>query len=213
MKNIEVKIGDFLGEKVLRPIRSKRDIILLLLDTMKLIVNPEGSFSDDSGKVIICVDKMSRIFYETKVKYFSFIFPFLIENINQNYKIYDNHTECELNDRMISLLISIFQQENLWGSSLEKAMDIIIDSAEEYEYSDIDTIWKLIIKLWHMEDGYIRYDYDPVNEDGDIHPLYHFDINYSSAATYKIGLNNPIKVNDFQNILNIKTKCSYLRIV
>ncbi len=213
MKTIEVKIGDFLGEKILRPIRNKRDIILLLLDTMKLIVNPEGSFSDDFGKVTIYVDKMSRIFYETKEKYFSFIFPFLIENQNQNYKIYDNHTECELNDRMISLLISIFQQENLWGNSLEKAMDIIIDRAEEYEYSDIDTIWKLIIKLWHMEDGYIRYDYDPANEDGDIHPLYHFDINYSSAVTYKIGLNNPIKVNDFQNTLNIKTNCAYLRIV
>lgn len=71
MKIIEVKIGDFLGEKVLKPIRSKRDIILLLLDTMKLIVNPEGSFSDDFGKVTIYVDKMSRIFYETKEKYFS----------------------------------------------------------------------------------------------------------------------------------------------
>ena len=213
MKIIEVKIGDFLGEKLLRPIRNKRDIILLLLDTMKLIVNPVGSFSDDFGKVTICVDKMSRIFYETKEKYFSFIFPFLIENQNQNYKIYDNHTECELNDRMISLLISIFQQENLWGNSLEKAMDIIIDRAEEYEYSDIDTIWKLIIKLWHMEDGYIRYDYDPANEDGDIHPLYHFDINYSSAVTYKIGLNKPIKGNDFQDTLNIKTNCAYLRIV
>ena len=37
MKIIEVKIGDFLGEKLLRPIRNKRDIILLLLDTMKEI--------------------------------------------------------------------------------------------------------------------------------------------------------------------------------
>lgn len=193
MKIIEVKIGDFLGEKVLKPIRSKRDMILLLLDTMKLIVNPEGSFSDDFGKVTIYVDKMSRIFYETKEKYFSFIFPFLIENLDQNYKIYDNHTECELNDTMISLLI--------------------IDRAEEYEYSDIDTIWKLIIKLWLMEDGYIRYDHDPANEDGDMHPLYHFDINYSSAVTYKIGLKNPIKVNDFQDTLNIKTNCAYLRIV
>lgn len=64
-----------------------------------------------------------------------------------------------------------------------------------------------------MEDGYIRYDYDPANEDGDIHPLYHFDINYSSAVTYKIGLNKPIKGNDFQDTLNIKTNCAYLRIV
>lgn len=213
MKIIEVTIGDFLGEKVLKPIRSKRDMILLLLDTMKLIVNPEGGFLEDLGKVTIYVDKMSRIFYETKEKYFSFIFPFLIENLDQNYKIYDNHTECELNDTMISLLISIFQQENLWGNSFEKAMDVILDCSKEFEYSDIDIIWNLIIKLWYMEDGYIRYDYDPANEDGDIHPLYHFDINYSSAVTYKIGLNKPIKGNDFQDILNIKTNCAYLRIV
>ena len=38
--------------------------------------------------------------------------------------------------RMISLLISIVRQDGILGDSLERAMDAIIESAEEYEYKD-----------------------------------------------------------------------------
>lgn len=211
MKVYEVKMGDFLNDKISRPIREKRDIILLLLETIKIFGSPENNVSNEKGQISICVDKVSRIFYLTKSKYFSYIFPFSVEQRNGYYKFYDNLTECELNDRMISLLISIFRQDGILGDSLERAMDAIIESAEEYEYKDIDTIWRLIFKLWYMEDGYIRYDCDSENENGDRHPLYHFDVNYSSGVTYKIGLRHAISGSDFQDVLDVKTDCAYLK--
>ena len=91
-------------------------------------------------------------------------------------------------------------------------MDFIIESAEDYEYKEIDNIWRILFKLWYMEDGYIRYDYDPVHENGRIHPLYHLDVNYSSNLTYKIGLKDALNMDAFQNFLDIKTGSAYLEL-
>lgn len=205
-------MGDFLEEKTLKPIRSKREIILLLLETLKLFENPEDSIINETGKIYIHIDKMSRIFYITKEKYFSFLFPFSVDVQDGRYRFYDSLTEYELNDKIISLLICIFKQSGVLECSLEKAMDYIIESAEEYEFKDIDSIWRILFKLWYMEDGYIRYDYDPEHQKADIHPLHHLDINYSSGATYKLGLRTHIQMEDFKNILDTKTDCLYVAI-
>lgn len=61
-----------------------------------------------------------------------------------------------------------------------------------------------------METGYIRYDYDPDHENGTLHPLYHFDVNYSSKGTYKMGINKKMEKEDFVDLLDIKTKCHYI---
>lgn len=213
MKIIERTIGEFFLKKSMRPIRNKQDIILLLLETLKLVNNLDNIILDEKGKVLIYIDNMSRIFYETEEKIFSFFFPFSIEEKeNKEYRIYDNVTNLEITNQMISLLISIFEKGINQGDSLESVVDFIIESAEDYEYKNIDDIWTILFKLWYMEDGYIRYDYDPKHENGKLHPLYHLDINYSSGVTYKIGVKNPLCLNEVKNILNIKTNCAYVEL-
>ena len=209
MKIVKLTVGEFFGNKVQQPIRNKRDIILLLLETLKLFDNM-GDVVKEKGNIMIYIDKMSRIFYEVENKIFSFIFPFSIEEQEGCYRIYDSQTEFELNNQMISLLISIFKQDGILEQSLEKAMDFIIESAEEYGYENIDDLWRMIIKLWYMEDGYVRYDYDPQHQNANIHPLHHLDINYSSGTTYKLGLKNSVKLEEFKNLLDAQTDCAFL---
>ncbi len=211
MKTIEKKVGEFFCEKVLKPVRNKQDIILLLLETLKWVNNTENEVSNEKGRIIIYIDKMSRIFYETDEKAFSLCFPFsLEEKEDHRIRVYDSLTDLEITNQMISLLISIFKQDRKLGESLENVMDFIIESAEDYEYKNIDEIWRLLFKLWYMEDGYIRYDYDPEQENGKKHPLYHLDVNYSSGTTYKIGLNAPLQVDKLKDILDTTTDCLYL---
>ncbi len=211
MKLIERKMNGLFCQKVQKPIRGKRDTILLLLETLKLVNHAESNILNEKGKIIIYIDKMSRIFYIMDYKIFSFYFPFSLEEKGkENYKIYDSLTDFEITNQMLSLLISIFEKDTKIWESLENLMDFIIDSANDYEYKNIDDIWKLIIKLWHMEDGYIRYDYDAIHENGKLHPLYHLDINYSSGAAYKIGLKQEMKMIEFKDILDTTTNCSYL---
>lgn len=211
MKTIEKKIGEYFSEKVLKPVRSKQDIILLLLETLKVVNNTENEVSNEKGRIIIFIDKMSRIFYETDEKVFSLCFPFsLEEKENHHVRVYDSLTDLEITNQVISLLISIFKQDGKLGESFESVIDFIIESAEDYEYENIDDIWRLLFKLWYMEDGYIRYDYDPKQENGKMHPLYHLDVNYSSGTTYKIGLNTPLQVNELKDILDTTTECVFL---
>ena len=213
MKIIERKIGEFFSEKVLRPVRNKQDVILLLLETLKLINDRENEITNERGKVIICIDKMSRVFYETNKKAFSICFPFSIEEKDERYfRIYDSLTDVEITLQMISLLISIFKKDGKLGESLESVMDFIIESAEDYEYKNIDDIWRMLFKLWYMEEGYIRYDYDPEHENKEIHPLYHLDVNYSSGVTYKIGLNGALQIGGLKKILDTTTDCAYLTV-
>lgn len=211
MKVIERKIGEFFCERVIKPIRSKQDVILLLLESLKLVNDVENGVINEKGKFVICIDKMSRIFYETDGKIFSLNFPFSMkENKDHHYRIYDNQTDLEITNQMISLLISIFKKGGKLEKSLENVMDFIIEGAEDYEYKNVDDIWRLLFKLWYMEDGYLRYEYDPEHANENMHPLYHLDINYSSGITYKIGLKNSLQVDELKDILDIKTDCLYL---
>lgn len=113
MKVIERKIGEFFLEKIIKPIRSKQDVILLLLETLKLVKDVENGITNERGRIIICIDKMNRIFYETDEKIFSLCFPFSLEEKENHYlRIYDNLTDLEITNQMISLLISILKTIN-----------------------------------------------------------------------------------------------------
>lgn len=211
MKIIERKIGTFFCEKITKPIRSKQDAILLLLETLKIVNDTGGEDCNEGGRIIIYIDKMSRIFYETDKKIFSLCFPFSVEEKEDQYlRVYDSLTDLEITNQMISLLISIFKKDGKIEESFENAMDFIIESAEDYEYKNIDDIWRLLFRLWYIEDGYIRYDYDSEHEDGKRHPLYHFDVNYSSGTTYKIGVKHALEIDEMKNILDVTTDCVYL---
>lgn len=61
----------------------------------------------------------------------------------------------------IDKMSRIFSQSDAFEQSFERAIDYIIESMEEYEFENIDDIWRLVIRLWYMEDGYVRYDHDP----------------------------------------------------
>ena len=79
------------------------------------------------------------------------------------------------------------------------------------ESNIIDTNGILILEeIFLSEPAYIRYDHDSDNENGKLHPLNHLDVNYSAYGTFKLGLENLMVENYFEDVLNIKTDCSYL---
>lgn len=51
----------------------------------------------------------------------------------------------EITLQMISLLISILKKDGKLGESPECVMDFIIESAEDYEYKNIDDIMEDIV--------------------------------------------------------------------
>jgi hypothetical protein len=68
-----------------------------------------------------------------------------------------------------------------------------------------------------VEDGYIRYDHDPINFsifndkwEPNKHPLHHYDLFYSSTTTFKIWIKNAITEKDFINFSDITKDCNYI---
>lgn len=210
-KIIEIPIEDLFHKKVVKIIRRKEELIILLLESIKLLLlgNILGTLKE-RGRLILRVDKMSRLIFEIENKYFSFNFPFSIDfdESNSEIRIYDSSTGIDLDSKLVSILISIFNQKINTERSLD---DIYYELAYGDNIPNIDDIWSVIEHLIMFECGYLRYDYDEEHQNAHVHPLNHIDINYSISSTFKIGFEKRITVEDFMDILDIRTNCHYLK--
>lgn len=206
-KIIAVNVGESFLEKIIKPIRKKEDIIVLLLESIKVFLVGNIICDEDSkGKVVIRVDKMSRIIFEIKDKYFSFNFPFNVEKGNLT-KFYDSNIGIDIDSKVVSILLGIFNDEIIKNDSLE---EIYYELAYIEGIPEIENVWRLVRKLMLFESGYLRYDCDLERANGTLHPIHHFDIYFSSGNSFKVGLDDKINIDEFIDILDIQTNCYYL---
>ncbi|HMS66891.1 MAG TPA: hypothetical protein PKD18_02085 [Saprospiraceae bacterium] len=205
MKIIERDIFPFRENDFFFPLRDKIDYIrVIIYATRYLLLNFEVDSVECTSSMKLCIDKMSRLFFYKDKKYFSVSFPFTIQ-VNGNDIIY----------------ISTLSGKPITSESVSHVISIIEDSkfklnpslTDYYLESDSSSSIGIAIleELFQAEPAYIRYDNDVVNQNAKLHPLNHFDINYSSYGTYKIGLENEIESNYFDDFLNIRTDCRFLR--
>lgn len=215
-KNFEINISDYLFDIIMKPIRKKEDIAILLLETIKaFLLGNIISDIDSKGKIILNINKMSRLIFKTSDKYFSFNFPFSVEKIfstKDHLRIYDSNFCITLDSKIIAVLLSLFREDILAQKSLDELYDHLYDSQAEIEEYDIDSAWLILKKIIMFESGYLRYDYDEEHQNGLLHPLNHLDIYYSSNNTFKLGLDTRISINKFIDILDVDTNCHFLRI-
>jgi hypothetical protein len=235
MKKLKFYLSQNLFQAANKSIREKSDAIELLLATVPEIMI-DKTVDNNLGFCEVIVDKMSRIIYTLQrdgivYKKFSFTFPFYLkENTSEvfpKWNIYDNSGEY-LNSQVISILLILFN-EGLFNENISTDIEPlefyerILQAIKEVE-ADLNInevlIWHFIRKLFLFEPGYIRYDFDnDVTRCNEItHPLHHIDFYYSSNATMKIGVakNNQDfekwKEDSFEDLLNIKSPCYYLKI-
>ena len=197
-KEISINIEKSFLEIIIKPIRKKEDIIRLLLETIRFFLIGYSHKNDEFGKIIIKINKMSRVIYQTKNKIFSINFPFSIkENGKLKYENLDTTLKIQFDNKIISSLIELLNE---------------IDQIEQtLNYNDDNKIWKLLKKLLFLECGYLRFDYDEEYQNGDYHPINHYDIYYSNSNTFKLGLNETIDVEKFIDLLDITTPCHFIK--
>jgi len=163
------------------------------------------------GKIIICVDKMSRIFFISENKIYSLAFPFKVVLINEEYSFYINWKLC--NQSISWNIKSIILDEKYESESLL----VFIEDIYEIEENIESDFWKILKDIMTYEDAYIRYDFDPITNQKfkDLwiehqHPLNHYDIFYSNKWTFKIWLKSKVSDSEFLNLLNLNTDCDYI---
>lgn len=194
-------------------IKTKVHIIEILMETTKyMLLNPEIKEENSFGKIVLIVDKMSRVFYFTKNKYYSISFPFFVEKLENEIKFgFKNIIEVE--SRLISQVLQIIKCDEF----KEKCSLDFVAPICEFEENCDENFWSFLKDLLLMEDGYIRYDYDKdeyekfkSKGEEDKHPLNHYDIFYTSSNTFKIGLKDKLSEDQFIDLFDNQKKRNYI---
>jgi hypothetical protein len=216
MKKFEFKISHFAIDSFFPKarIKTKLQVLEILMEaTRYILVNPEIDKNNIAGKIILLIDKMSRLFFLHEGKYYSIVFPFLTRHYD-NKLLFSFQNEVEIDSQLISNILSIIK-----GSSFNTICSLdFADSIYNFETEYNENFWVFLRELLLHEDGYIRYDKDltgyleaKTKGEERKHPLNHFDVCYSSSATYKIGIDRDLSEGDFVDLLDIKTDCRYLK--
>lgn len=213
MKKLELCIKRNLFNNF-KSIRSKKDIILLLLESIKNLMlyrdnivdfSDVDIITDDEMRIVIYIDKMKRIFYCTKNKVQSLSFPF---NVNKDNDIKFYYKNIEIDFKLISTLIRIFSTDKM-----DNSLTLIDSLLNDYEYSNStkeyqNLLEELLLSLSIFEDGYLRFDFDDIeNEDYEMHPLNHIDFYYTNSNTFKLGITNKISLKKSIEIIDINKRC------
>ena len=213
MKEYSFNLSETILDRFFVAIRSKVHTIEILMEAIKyMIINPTIKEELIRGKMVLKIDDMSRLFFFKEGKYFSFVFPFFIKENEGEYKFYSNLID-DIDSMLISQVLQIITCDEFKTNC---SLDFVAPICENEEHCD-EYFWSFLRELLLMEDGYIRYDFDTKNynvykERGEEHqhPENHYDIFYSSNATFKLGLDKKIPDVDLIDLLDVNTNCKYL---
>lgn len=156
-------------------VKYNKDCVKLLLETVRIfqVYGSELLYEVPTKRpyLKICKEKVNRLFvYLDNNKFISIQFPFDIIKVSNGLRF--KFKGINVDSKVVSDGLSLLTQLE------DKYPDIrqILDS--DNENIDNDT-YDILGSLSLLDFGYLRFDYDPKNEKGDIHPLHHLDINYS----------------------------------
>lgn len=217
MKKYEFEMDEMLYRYASKPIREKYDLLLLLVQTMKFIlITPYSDTKEvsDENKLIINVDKMSRVIFCMRDKIFSFQFPIQIRS-NQERPQYASiyyKDSIEIDSIVSSILLAILNQLIMCPDLLDNIGEMVLDEfgENEWETANYEAVCELIKVFIMFEPGYVRYDHDIEHMKGLIHPEYHLDFFFSSNSTMKLGLKNAIEDKWMIDMLDVCTECKFV---
>lgn len=189
------------------PLRKKNDVLKVLLEAIKVMIikSPCDFKGDEKEYFCLNISKMSRLTFVSEEKVYSINFPFKVLENSSNLEFLTSN-DTVIDSYLTSEAKAFLSDDGIVGSSdfLEFTAPLVESDADGIEY------WALIKELFFYEDGYIRYDYDQKNQNGHFHPVNHFDLFYSSSATFKIGLEKRYYFNNIIDLLDVTTACHYL---
>ena len=198
------------------PIRTKQDIILLLINCIKYITSVKlvdlAHQAKDELALEVHIDKMRRLLISSENSIHTFHFPFNLSEVEGKLSVW--YKEYELDSKVTTILKSMFSREYTYRLSTEATLDMYFEVMSEFDVNDIPTsnmYWEIMMFMIEFEPGYVRYDYDIERNRGKIHPTNHLDINYSGESTFKIGLKTSLTNTQLIDILDTNTNCKFIK--
>lgn len=191
---------------LLSAFRERKNVVLFWMQVVKTILSfVEPRPEQVHGKMLICTEKMHRVFIEGDGKTFSTALPFSVKKVD-GYFFCTLRSGIDLNSKLSSEVIAALSTSDSFSNvQVLGFADEIMNISD-----DPDTLWVALSELINSDDGYLRFDHDPDREDGNLHPLNHIDIFLSQSATFKLGLKERLEIDTLSDLLNVRTDCHYL---
>lgn len=183
-------------------LKSRRDLLVILLEACRFMM--QNSFVEHADcMLMLVVNDMNRLFFCTEKKMYSISFPFCVESYP---KIHFNLHGIDIDSSMISNLCSFFNSPEFEADS---SYDFVTPILEQEDISSSSDFWIVLKHLLTYEIGYVRYDDDlegfQIASNAGVpkcHPRYHYDVNLSQQAAFKIGLDRQLTPDKFVEFLD-----------
>lgn len=181
--------------------KERTDLLLVVLEACRYMMYNQP-VRNAQNKLMLVVNDMSRLFFCTRNKMFSVVFPFHVDDYSS---IQYDYNQLPVDSKMLSD-ISRFLESNEYR--MADALDFITPIEDILERGDPD-IWIITKHLLTYDIGYVRYDDDiegfkKASKEGrpQRHPRYHYDVNINSKATFKLGLQSQLTPDKFVDFLD-----------
>lgn len=158
---------------------------------------------------VIFSGEYSRALVRKSDGFFTMSMPFQIVDDGRLYFTYDEF-ELEVDGRLISVLRNAITTAKAGGNSHEEVICSLVDSFG-VEVHEATNYYDAFAALAMGDHGYFRFDDDPKNQNGAIHPRFHFDFFFKDSTSVKIGTDGHIDIECFYALFDGGRQKHYLR--
>lgn len=183
--------------------------VLMLAETINNCPHCRVENDDTGFDIAVFTGEHRRALIKKEDGYFSMSIPFQIVNSGDRIILNSDYLGEEVSGRFISIMRNAIQ--TIRGNS-HSHEDIVLSLADDFNLGvpDATRYYDAFAALIAEDHGYFRFDDDPSNEDGDIHPRYHFDIFYKNTTSIKIGYDRLAGIECFYSLFDSSTPKKYL---
>lgn len=164
---------------------------------------------DEDIDIAIFSGNYNRALVKKADGYFSMGIPFQI--INHGLDISFNIDA--ISEPVSGRLISILRNATLTWRCSPTPEDVALSLCESFGLDAGDAIkyCNALLLLLSEDHGYFRFDDDALNQNGDIHPRYHYDFFFSNSTSIKVGSDALGDIDCFYALCDSATPKRYLR--
>ncbi|MDP1539906.1 MAG: hypothetical protein Q8L72_04540 [Moraxellaceae bacterium] len=194
-------------------VRDSFDNLSNVLRVIEIVNASQSSISlerSDDFDLVIFTGICNRVVVRKSKGFFTMSIPFQV--INSGEGIYFN---CDyIGGKVDGLYLSVMR--NAISVSKNKFItndDIVLSISETFGLGVHESInySNAFFSLLADDHGYFRFDDDFDNEDGDVHPRYHFDFFYKNSSCVKIGVVGDISIEYFYSLFDKSKPKKYMK--
>lgn len=183
--------------------------VLILVESINSYPDHRVAVPDDGFDVAVFTNELQRFLVKKNDGYFSMANPFQVSFGDNDISFNCDLIEETVSGRFISSMRNAIQ--TVQGTNYSHD-DIVLSFNENFgmEWMEAAKYADTFASLISEDHGYFRFDDDPENQNGDIHPRYHFDVFYKNSNSLKIGYDRFAELECFLSLADKTIPKKYL---